>query len=56
MADAGLPSNIPNGDTSTRKRIAGIELQPGDEIRIIGEPNGGDNASLDYIEIKEPAP
>jgi len=55
-ADAGLPSNIPNGDTSTRKRIAGIELQPGDEIRIIGEPNGGDNASLDYIEIKEPAP
>ena len=51
-ADASLPSKIPNGDTSTRKRIAGIRLQPGDEIRITGTPNGGDNASLDYVEIR----
>lgn len=54
-ADANLPSKIPNGDTSTRKRITGIELRPGDEIRITGAPNNGDNASLDYIEIEKPA-
>jgi alpha-glucuronidase len=52
VADANLPSKIPNGDTSTRKRIAGVRLQPGDDIRITGTPNGGDNASLDYVEIK----
>lgn len=50
-ADAKLPARIPNGDTSTRKRIERIALRPGDTIRIIGTPDGGDTASLDYIEI-----
>ncbi len=50
-ADAKLPARIPNGDTSTRKRIEGIALRPGDAIRIIGTPDEGDTASLDYVEI-----
>jgi len=55
LANACLPSKIPNSDTSTRERVAGVALRPNDELRIIGTPNGGDNASLDYVEIT-PAP
>jgi hypothetical protein len=36
-------------------RIAGVELQPGDELRITALENEGDNASLDYAEIKKRA-
>jgi hypothetical protein len=31
--------------------VPGIALRPGDEIHIEGEPNGGETAALDYIEI-----
>jgi alpha-glucuronidase len=51
IADANLPSRIPNGDTSTRQRIEGVALRPHDEIRIVGAPNDGDTAAVDYIEI-----
>ncbi|MFZ0593849.1 MAG: alpha-glucuronidase family glycosyl hydrolase [Bryobacteraceae bacterium] len=54
IADASLPSNLPNGDTSTREKITRIALRPGDQIRIIGTPGGGDLAWLDYIEITPP--
>jgi alpha-glucuronidase len=50
-ADAQLPANIPNGDTSTRYRIPGLNLKPGEEIRIEGYPNEGERAALDYVEI-----
>jgi len=55
QADANLPSTRPNGDNSTRKTIPGIDLKPGDTIRIEGTPDGLDPAALDYIEIT-PAP
>jgi alpha-glucuronidase len=51
VADAHLPSTKPNGDSSTRRWIAGVELRPGDEIRIEGTPDPGERAALDYIEI-----
>jgi alpha-glucuronidase len=50
-AAASLPAEIPNGDTSTRERITQVRLHPNERIRIVGVPDGGDNASLDYIEI-----
>jgi len=50
-ADAQLPATAPNGDSSTRKRIAGIALRPGDSIRIEGASDGGDTAALDYVEV-----
>lgn len=51
-ADRSLPSKMPDGDTSTRERITEISLRPNDRIRIVGVPSGGDNASLDYVEIR----
>lgn len=50
-ADAQLPATAPNGDSSTRRRVSGIALRPGDAVRIEGMPDGGDRAALDYIEL-----
>lgn len=50
-ANDHLPATCPGGDSSTRRRIKGLELHPGDEIRIEGYPDGKENAPLDYIEI-----
>jgi alpha-glucuronidase len=51
LADAHLPATQPNADSSSRRRISGIALRPGDEIRIEGVPDGGERAPLDYMEI-----
>jgi len=32
--------------------VRDVKLAPGDEIRIIGKPQGGEAASLDYLEIR----
>ncbi len=53
-ADAKLPSLRPNGDNSTRFTRPGVELKPGDVLRVDGMPDASDPAALDYIEI-EPA-
>jgi alpha-glucuronidase len=50
-ADATLPSSRPHGDNSTRRTIRGIDLKPGDSIRVEGVPDQTDPAALDYIEI-----
>jgi alpha-glucuronidase len=50
-ADAHLPATVPNGDTSTRRTIAGVAIQRGDTIRIEGARDGEDSAALDYVEI-----
>jgi alpha-glucuronidase len=50
-ADLVLPSAIPNGDTSTRRTIRQVALRNGDLIRIIGKPDRGDKAALDYISV-----
>ncbi len=55
-ADATLPSRRPNGDNSTRYTARGpdgrgIDLKPGDTLRVEGTPDGSDPAALDYIEI-----
>jgi len=53
FADDHLPATKPNGDSSTRRRIAGLALSPGDTIHIEGVPDGEEHAALDYIEIHE---
>jgi alpha-glucuronidase len=50
-ADASFPSNRPNGDTSTRYTALGIDLKPGDVLRVRGTPDGADPAALDYLEV-----
>lgn len=58
-AEAKLPSRHLNGDNSTRFTARGadergIELKPGDVLRVEGTPDASDPAALDYIEM-EPA-
>jgi alpha-glucuronidase len=52
LADGHLPAWRPSGSSSTRRVIKGVALRPGDEIRVVGTPDGGEFAPLDYIEIK----
>jgi alpha-glucuronidase len=51
VADAILPSRHP-GDSSTRYTLCGIELKPGDILRVEGAPDQNDPAALDYIELQ----
>jgi alpha-glucuronidase len=52
LADGLLPSPKMGGDSSTRRRIEGLALRPGDKIRIEGVPDGNEPAGLDYVEIR----
>ncbi|HEX4750068.1 MAG TPA: alpha-glucuronidase family glycosyl hydrolase [Bryobacteraceae bacterium] len=54
-ADLRLPTFKPDSNSSTRQTIPELALRPGDEIRILGIPDQGEHAALDYIEIR-PAP
>jgi len=51
VADDNLPTKKPDGSSSTRRRIPGLALRPGDEIRIEGTADGNENAPLDYVEL-----
>ena len=51
LADDTLPASKIGGDSSTRRRIRGLALRPGDEIRLVGIPDGEEHAPLDYVEI-----
>jgi len=51
LANDSLPATKPGGDSSTRRRVDGLALRPGDRIRIVGFPDGEEYAPLDYIEI-----
>jgi alpha-glucuronidase len=51
MADDTLPTRGVNSHSSTRRRIRGLALRPGDEIRLEGVGDGGENAALDYVEL-----
>jgi len=51
-ANDHLPATKPGGDSSTRRRITGLALRPGDQIHIEGIPDGGERAPIDYVEIR----
>jgi alpha-glucuronidase len=50
------PSLNPNAHTSARRNVRGLALRPGDEIRIEGVAEGGEEACLDYVEIHPATP
>ena len=50
-ADDHLPSDKMNGHTSTRHTFDHVELRTGDMLKIVGHPDGGEPAPLDYVEI-----
>ena len=54
-ANDTLPSRRPNGDNSTRYTVGGVDLKPGDVLRVEGTTDGSDRAALDYIEIEPEA-
>jgi alpha-glucuronidase len=47
-----LPALKIGGDASTRRRIPGVLLQSGDEVRVEGIPDGEERAPFDYLEIR----
>ena len=55
VADLDLPSNLPNGHTSTRRVVRRVALSAGDSIRVEARPDRDEGAVLDYIEVV-PAP
>lgn len=50
-ADDRLPSDKMNGHTSTRHTLINVALHPGDVLKIVGHPDGGEAAPLDYVEF-----
>jgi hypothetical protein len=53
VADNRLTAKKPGGDSSSRRRVRGLALRPGDEIRIEGIPDKEEHAGLDFIAIKK---
>ena len=51
VADDRIPTGRIDGHSSTRRKITGLALRPGDQIRIEGLAQGGENAPLDYVEL-----
>jgi alpha-glucuronidase len=47
-----MPAMRIDSTSSTRRVIHSVALRSGDEIRIVGAPNGREPAAVDYIEIK----
>jgi alpha-glucuronidase len=42
----------PDGASSTRYTARGVQLRPGDQIRIEGTPEAPETAALDYVEVQ----
>jgi alpha-glucuronidase len=49
-----VPTRRIDAASSSRRLVPGIALRPGDAIHIEGEPDGGETAAIDYIEILPP--
>jgi alpha-glucuronidase len=56
LANDTLPSDRPNGHTSTRKTATSVALRPGDEIRLEVRTDANDHADIDYVEITPALP
>src|SRR5580704_5796978 len=52
VANDQLPTTKIGGDSSTRRRIDGLELHHGEQIRIEGIPDRDEHAALDYVEVR----
>jgi len=56
VADDNLPTRRIDAHSSTRRKIVGVALRSGDEVRIEGLPQGGERAALDYVEVRPHRP
>lgn len=45
------PSAKLDGSTSARRVVSGVFLRPGDVVLVEGTPDGGESATLDYLEV-----
>ncbi len=52
IAGNRLTARKPGGDSSSRRRVKGLALRPGDEIRLEGIPDGEEHAGLDFVSIR----
>jgi alpha-glucuronidase len=50
-ADAALPDNRMNGNTSTRRTLRNVALHRGDTLLLTGKPDGLEPAPVDYFEV-----
>jgi alpha-glucuronidase len=55
VSDDRLPSAQMNGHTSTRHVTPNVNLQPADVVKIVGHPDSGEPAPLDYLEFQSPS-
>jgi alpha-glucuronidase len=55
-ADDQLPSSKLDAHTSSRRRVTGVALRPGDQVALEGTPDASDPAAVDYVEISPAAP
>lgn len=51
ISDDDLPSDKMNGHTSTRHTTPNVEFHSGNMLSIVGHPQGGEPAPLDYVEL-----
>jgi alpha-glucuronidase len=56
-ATGSFPMRVfePDGSSSTRRVVPGVQLRPGDEIRVEGFPDKPETAALDYLEVRSDA-
>jgi alpha-glucuronidase len=52
VANDHLPAVVVGGGSSTRRRIKGLALRPGDALHIEGTPDGVEHAAFDYVEVR----
>ncbi|KAK8137901.1 alpha-glucuronidase A [Apiospora sp. TS-2023a] len=45
------PSPYPDGHSATRIYFRGVQAGTGDMLRIVGRPDGGEQAPLDYVSV-----
>ena len=48
------PSTFLDGHSATRITFRGVEIQEGDTLQIVGTPNGGEAAPVDYVALLPP--
>jgi len=52
VADDRFPTKELNGDSSTRITVRGVKLRPGTLVSLEGNPDQGDSAAIDYLEVR----
>ena len=52
IADDSFPTKEPNGHSSTWRVVHDVELSAGETIAVEGNPDAGERAVLDYVEMR----